>query len=124
MDMMAKYQSRLDNRLSQPKLQSPVRRESSLASLHSSIEHDSSPKRATVSAFSKHMKSNINHESAEFIPTATNEKRRNHGSMIELYKDVQKQISKPSVSNLRNSANIAMWETNSGAAPSQTVRDA
>ena len=121
--MMAKYQSRLDNRLSQPKLQSPVRRESSLASLHSSIEHDSSPRRATVSAFSKHMKSNINQESAEFIPTA-NEKRKNHGSMIELYKDVQKQISKPSVSHLRNSANIAMWETNSGAAPSQTVRDA
>ena len=72
-----------------------MRRDPSISSLNRSIEQTTSPKRTTVSAFAKNLIKNSHNESAEFIPY--NEKLnkdvpRIHGSVAELYKDVQKKI--------------------------------
>ena len=112
LNILAKYLSRLDSRLSQPKLQSPVRTslQVSQRSLNRSIENPSptsptSPGRQrgtlrettqadSLSAFEKHKKSEV---------------VRNN-SMVDLRDELLGKIAKPT-GIMRNSMNGGIWET-------------
>ena len=67
--------------------------------------------------------SNSKIASAEYAPQSSIERQREHStsqlnnSVAELAKDVKQQIPKPST-NMRNSMNSGMWETNPGVPPS------
>ena len=107
---MARYQNRLDNRLAQPKMNSPVRinqngSQTSLGSLNRSIEAIKSPKESNVE-LRMMTQTKKRTDTIEKSPDREGINLRNQiancSSMIDLSNNVASQIQKP-VRNMRNS---------------------
>lgn len=128
LDKMARYQSRLDQRLSQPKLNSPVRRDPSMSSINQSIDYTQqlnskkgSPsariEKRLISSSKKHNAS-VDMENPEAIAYeefgtitkgSTKQSIKNNSSVIDL---LHSKIAKPSIYTRNSMGNTAgLWET-------------
>ena len=134
MNKMARYLNKLDSRLSQPKLHSPVRQSfngTSASQKRHSID-PSSPRGGFERRMMTHAKNRQNREIGAEVssPSPSNSRFERRGgsvimknnSMAELYNECSQKIVKPSKVSMRNSVNGTggFWGKTATSSPSKT----